>query len=47
MRLVVLNEIATDPDRLEPVLVKGLAEPAAVIGMPLWNDEPRRIHGRF
>jgi hypothetical protein len=45
-RLVILDEAAGDADLAQPLLVKGFAEPAAVIDMPSRKDEPRHIHRR-
>ena len=42
-RSIVLDEAAPDAIVVQPFLVKNFAEPPAVIGMPLGNDDPRQI----
>src|SRR5690348_311875 len=43
-RLVILNEAAIDPHLPQTAFLKGLAEPAALVAVPLWNDDARQKH---
>ena len=42
--LVVLDEAAIDAERAQPRFVKGLDEPAALVEVPLGNDQAREAH---
>jgi hypothetical protein len=41
--LVALDEVAGDADVAQPLLMVGFAEPAAVVDIALWDDDPRQI----
>src|SRR5262245_26749421 len=43
-RHVVLDKAAGDADLAQLSLVKGFAEPATAIDMPIGSDNPRQVH---